>query len=157
MSSLRQGLRLRTGETIPCKASCIAKVVQLVPRHLGATQCEEPAREGLDLYVIHHGGLSIRILLTLVVILDGGGNFAGSISDPTYNGCNLATDSIVVSINYRLGPLGFLGLSKFGIGGNMGTQDQLLGLQWVQTNIQAFGGDPVSLPSPRPDTGANVM
>lgn len=75
----------------------------------------------------------------------GGGNTAGSISDPTYNGCNLATDSIVVSINYRLGPLGFLALDSFGIGGNFGTQDQLLGLNWIQNNIRAFGGDPVSL------------
>ena len=47
-------------------------------------------------------------------------------------------------MNYRLGPLGFLGLDSFGIGGNMGTQDQLLALQWVKTNIKAFGGDPVS-------------
>ena len=75
----------------------------------------------------------------------GGGNTAGSISDPTYNGCNLATDSIVVSINYRLGPLGFLALDSAGIGGNFGIQDQLLGLSWVQKNIQAFGGDPVSV------------
>lgn len=80
----------------------------------------------------------------------GGGNTAGSISDPTYNGCNLATDSIVVSINYRLGPLGFLALDSAGIGGNFGIQDQLLGLSWVQENIKAFGGDPVSLQIGRP-------
>ena len=76
----------------------------------------------------------------------GGGNTAGSTSNPTYNGCNLATDSVVVSVNYRLGPLGFLGLQNFGINGNMGIQDQLLGLSWVQDNIQAFGGDPVGTP-----------
>ena len=73
----------------------------------------------------------------------GGGNGAGSISNPTYNGCNLAADSVVVSVNYRLGPLGFLGLQEYGIQGNMGIQDQLLALQWVQDNIEAFGGDPV--------------
>lgn len=82
--------------------------------------------------------------LPVKVWIYGGGNFAGSISNPTYNGCNLAaTGAVVVSINYRLGALGFLGLSSFGIGGNFGTQDQLLGLSWVQTNIRAFGGDPV--------------
>lgn len=75
--------------------------------------------------------------------IHGGGNTAGSMSNPTYNGCNLATDSVVVSVNYRLGPLGFLALESFGIGGNFGIQDQLLALSWVKTHIQAFGGDPV--------------
>lgn len=79
----------------------------------------------------------------------GGGNDAGSISDALYNGCNLATDSIVVSINYRLGPLGYLALQNAGIAGNMGIQDILLGLQWVQDNIEAFGGDKVSVGCPR--------
>jgi len=41
--------------------------------------------------------------------------------------------------------LGFLALNSAGIEGNMGTQDQLLGLSWVQSNIKAFGGDPVRL------------
>jgi carboxylesterase type B len=49
----------------------------------------------------------------------------------------------MVSINYRLGPLGFFSLKDAGFGGNQGIQDQLLGLQWVQDNIGAFGGDPV--------------
>ncbi|KAH8205506.1 hypothetical protein TruAng_000412 [Truncatella angustata] len=42
---------------------------------------------------------------------------------------------------YRTGPLGFLALSSLGLEGNFGIQDQLLGLQWVQENIAAFGGD----------------
>ena len=45
-------------------------------------------------------------------------------------------------MNYRLGNLGFLALDSAGIGGNMGTQDQLLALSWIHTNIRAFGGDP---------------
>lgn len=48
-----------------------------------------------------------------------------------------------MSINYRLGPLGFMALDSAGIYGNQGIQDLLLGLEWVQTNIAAFGGDPV--------------
>lgn len=49
----------------------------------------------------------------------------------------------MVSVNYRLGPLGWLALANNSdIAGNMGLQDQLLGLQWVQDNIGAFGGDP---------------
>ena len=49
----------------------------------------------------------------------------------------------MVSINYRLGPLGFLTLDSAGIGGNQGIEDILLGLQWVQDNIATFGGDSV--------------
>ena len=48
-------------------------------------------------------------------------------------------------MNYRLGNLGFLALDSAGIGGNMGIQDQLLALAWIQTNIRAFGGDPDSV------------
>ncbi len=47
-----------------------------------------------------------------------------------------------MTVNYRLGPLGWLALPGAGIGGNYGLQDQLLALQWVQENIGSFGGDP---------------
>lgn len=69
---------------------------------------------------------------------------AGGIANPTYSGCHSAVDSVVVSINYRVGPLGFLALKGLGLRGNMGIMDQLLGLRWVQDNVDAFGGDPVS-------------
>jgi len=81
--------------------------------------------------------------LPVKVWIYGGGEEIGAISDALYNGCYLATDSIVVSIAYRLGSLGFLALDSAGIGGNFGVQDILLGLQWIQSNIAAFGGDPV--------------
>lgn len=61
--------------------------------------------------------------------------------DPTYDGCYATTDSIIVSINYRVGPLGFLALSSLGLNGNFGIQDEILGLRWIQENIEAFGGD----------------
>ena len=61
-----------------------------------------------------------------------------------YDGCNTAKEgSILVSVNYRLGPLGLLTLGSAGIRGNQGIQDLILGLEWVQENIAAFGGDPV--------------
>ena len=83
--------------------------------------------------------------LPVKVWIYGGGEDAGSISNPTYDGCYLApSGTIVVSINYRLGPLGFLALENAGIDGNFGIQDILAGLQWIQENIAAFGGDPVS-------------
>lgn len=77
--------------------------------------------------------------------LYGGSNESGGISDPLYDGCNLATDAILVSVNYRLGPLGWLALDSAGLKANNALLDQLLALQWVQDNIAAFGGDPVSL------------
>ncbi|KAI1106948.1 alpha/beta-hydrolase [Jackrogersella minutella] len=80
--------------------------------------------------------------LPVKVWLYGGSNEGGGVSDPTYNGCFSAADSIVVSVNYRLGPLGYLALEDLGLTGNYGLQDQLLALRWVQDNIAAFGGDP---------------
>ena len=73
-----------------------------------------------------------------------GGSFTvGGTSDPLYNGCNLAQDAIVVTLAYRLGPLGFLALEGTDIAGNQGLQDAIMAAQWVQDNVAAFGGDPV--------------
>ena len=46
-----------------------------------------------------------------------------------------------MSINYRLGPLGFLSSGDDVIPGNLGLWDQVMALQWVQENIAHFGGD----------------
>lgn len=56
------------------------------------------------------------------------------------------TAAVVVTINYRLGPLGYLALPELsgahGSSGNLGTLDQVAALEWVRRNIAAFGGDP---------------
>ncbi|KZC04935.1 Acetylcholinesterase [Dufourea novaeangliae] len=51
-------------------------------------------------------------------------------------------DVIVVAMNYRLGPLGFMSLGIKDCPGNQGLKDQRLAMQWVQRNIAKFGGDP---------------
>ena len=51
-------------------------------------------------------------------------------------------DMVVVTINYRLGPLGFLALSGTEVSGNQGLKDQHLAIRWVKQNIANFGGNP---------------
>lgn len=85
----------------------------------------------------------------VMVWLHGGGYAAGSGQElPSYDGTNLAKegDVVVVTLNHRLNVLGFLDLSAFGgkyaRSGNVGLLDLVAALQWVNKNIEAFGGDP---------------
>ena len=87
--------------------------------------------------------------LPVIVWIYGGGYRNGSAAMPLYWGERLAHQGvIVVTIGYRLGPLGFLALpeltreSPHGSSGNYGLMDQVAALEWVQRNISAFGGDP---------------
>nr|CDS27797.1 BC026374 protein (S09 family) [Hymenolepis microstoma] len=80
-----------------------------------------------------------------VMVWIHGGNFvSGSASLEIYNGETLASEHgvIVVSIQYRLGPLGFLALGTPGAPGNQGLLDQVEALQWIRRNIIYFGGNP---------------
>ncbi len=85
----------------------------------------------------------------VMVWIHGGGFVIGSGSQPIYRGAPLALrgDVVVVTINYRLGPLGFMYLGDLcpdleGAVGNAGLRDQIAALRWVHENIAAFGGDP---------------
>ncbi|XP_054166233.1 cholinesterase 1-like [Oppia nitens] len=74
--------------------------------------------------------------------IHGGGLSTGTAYDPIFNVSIQSTyDIVVVSINYRLGPFGFLYGGEPSAPGNVGFYDQLLALQWVRDNIQQFGGD----------------
>jgi len=87
--------------------------------------------------------------LPVIVWIYGGGYINGSAAMPLYWGDRLAKKGvIVVTIAYRLGPLGFLALpeltreSPHHSSGNYGLMDQIAALEWVQRNITPFGGDP---------------
>lgn len=86
----------------------------------------------------------------VMVWLHGGGFSTGSAHDmKTYDGENLARrgDAVVVSLNHRVGVLGFLNLASLGgapysESGNVGMLDIVAALEWVRANIRNFGGDP---------------
>ena len=81
----------------------------------------------------------------VLVYVHGGSFIHGSGSGPWVDGTAHAQDHglVVVTLNYRLGLLGGLYLGQYAPEhSNLGLQDQLLALRWVQANIAAFGGDP---------------
>ena len=84
----------------------------------------------------------------VLVWIHGGGYRTGQGAVPWYNGQRFAAngDIVAVTINYRLGALGFTDLSRFGAefatSGVNGILDQIAALEWVRDNIARFGGDP---------------
>ncbi|CAG4948804.1 unnamed protein product [Parnassius apollo] len=84
--------------------------------------------------------------LPVMVYIHGGGFFFGSGSSSMYGGDYLVEkDVVVVTINYRCGPLGFLCLNTPEIPGNAGLKDIVQAIRWVKENIQNFGGNPGNL------------
>lgn len=90
--------------------------------------------------------------LPVMVWLHGGSNRIGSGTEESYNGAALASHGvIVVTLNYRLGALGFFAHPELTAesphhrSGNYGLLDQIAALQWVQSNIAQFGGDPANV------------
>ena len=89
--------------------------------------------------------------LPVMVWFHGGGLFVDGARDPQFTPINLVkNDVIVVTVDYRLGSLGFFApkelieeaRAKGEPVGNYGTMDQIASLKWVKKNIEAFGGDP---------------
>ena len=85
----------------------------------------------------------------VVVWIHGGGFMVGSGATGVYDGQTLARrgDLVVVTINYRLGGLGYVHLKyargeEFHETTNLGVRDQIAALEWVRDNIERFGGDP---------------
>jgi len=90
--------------------------------------------------------------LPVMVWLHGGSNRVGSGTEATYDGAILAAHGvIVVTLNYRLGAMGFFSHPELTAesphhrSGNYGLLDQIAALEWLQQNIAAFGGDPTNV------------
>ncbi|OYO19765.1 carboxylesterase [Enemella evansiae] len=87
--------------------------------------------------------------LPVMVFIHGGAYVNGAGSDPAYDGSTLVRRGqvVYVSINYRLGALGWMHFDEYAtadrpIDSNLGLRDQLAALAWVQEQIALFGGDP---------------
>lgn len=87
----------------------------------------------------------------VMVFIHGGSYGWGGTSDPLYDGQNFVEahdDIVLVSIEYRVGMMGFIDFSSvkggenFSTSGNLGLLDQIAALQWIKNNIEAFGGNP---------------
>lgn len=108
---------------------------------------DEMSEDCLSLNIWAHDDGQAR---PVMVFIYGGAFMMGTSAQPLYDGAELARrgDVTVVTINYRLGALGWLASPELaedqGLDavGNYGIADQIAALEWVQTNIRAFGGDP---------------
>ncbi|KAJ1523369.1 hypothetical protein ONE63_001236 [Megalurothrips usitatus] len=88
-------------------------------------------------------GMKARPLRPVLFWIHGGGfQIADANPDLSAPELFLDKDVVVVTFNYRLGPLGFLSLGNADVPGNAGLKDQALALRWTRDNIRAFGGDP---------------
>jgi para-nitrobenzyl esterase len=108
-----------------------------------------PQSEDCLLLNIWTQGLDNNKKRPVMVWIHGGGFYTGGTNDPAYDGACFAErgDVVLVSIQYRLGALGWLYLDELGgeeyrYAKNNGLLDQIAALKWVKNNIENFGGDP---------------
>lgn len=97
----------------------------------------------LSLNIWRPSGVDAGDARPVMVFIYGGSFTAGGTNVPLYDGSYISAtqDVIVVTLNYRLGALGFLAGTE-GLTGNYGLMDQQLAMRWVQENIADFGGSP---------------
>src|ERR1700739_2851854 len=130
-----------------------------MPLDLGAPQGEDCLM--LNVWVAAH--TEPGDAKPVLVWLHGGAYILGSGSQPLYDGRRLVTggDVVVVTVNYRMGALGFLDLSSFTgrrrFDSNIGLHDVLAALRWVRDNIAAFGGDPQRVTLFGESAGAGIV
>jgi para-nitrobenzyl esterase len=142
----------RFGRPVPTEALDLARATAFGPA--------APQRAGVQLVpdspvgpIDEHGCLTVNVWSSaepgdarpVLVWFHGGSFVTGSSAQPVYDGTRLASEQgvVVVTVNYRLGALGFLDLRALGgAGANLGLHDALTALRWVQEHVAAFGGDP---------------
>jgi para-nitrobenzyl esterase len=96
----------------------------------------------------------------VMVWFPGGSFVTGATSQAVYDGARLAAedDVVVVTVNYRLGALGFLDTRSIGgTATNLGVRDAIAALSWVRTNIERFGGDPECVTAFGESAGAGLV
>ena len=119
--------------------------------HSSIEPCSDALTDCLTLDIVRPSGTNASDRLPVLVWIYGGAFDAGGSADLRYNTSYLVNSSvainkpiIVVSVNYRVGGWGFLASNEVAEAGesNIGLFDQRLALEWINENIQAFGGDP---------------
>ncbi|KAI4479559.1 hypothetical protein M0804_010956 [Polistes exclamans] len=112
-----------------------AQIDSMINEMIGSDDC---------LYLnVYTPKIDFNTKLAVMVWIHGGGFYMGSGNDNFYKPVYIIRkDVIVVTINYRLGPLGFLNLEDEVASGNQGMKDVVMALRWVRDNIAIFGGDP---------------
>lgn len=109
----------------------------------------EQSEDCLSLNVFGASSIKAGQAKPVLVWIHGGAYMYGSSRQPLFDGTSMVSggDVVLVTINYRLGALGFLDLEAFSspqrrFDSNLALRDVLLALNWVKDNIAAFGGDP---------------
>jgi para-nitrobenzyl esterase len=134
-------------------ASAFGAICPQPPRPETALAAEEDRRQSEDCLFLNVWTFEGAKKAPVMVWIHGGAFRFGSGSGRAYDGGDFARDGVVlVTINYRLGALGFFAhpaLTQAAAAdaplGNYGILDQIAALQWVQRNIAAFGGDPANV------------
>jgi para-nitrobenzyl esterase len=112
-----------------------------------------PGAQGEDCLTLNVWTSDVTGRRPVMVWIHGGAFVSGSGVSSLYRGAHLAGrgDVVVVTVNYRLGILGFLAHADLaddeadGAAGNWGLLDQVAALRWVRDNIASFGGDPANV------------
>ena len=136
------------------------QVNKLIPIPAGV----EMSEDCLSLNIWTPEGASSKNPKPVMLWVHGGAYFIGFSAQPVYNGADLAAngDVVVVTINYRLGALGWLDFRPYETDGhpfevNLGLKDVVAALRWVRDNIAGFGGDPNAVTLFGESAGAGIV
>lgn len=129
---------------------------------VGAAKDAAMSEDCLTLNVIRPIGGGTR--LPVMMFIHGGAYAVGSSAEHPRNGETLVQEGgiVYVSLNYRLGALGYLAFTRYSstehpFESNLGLRDQVAALNWIRTNIAAFGGDPDNVTLFGESAGGNAV